>query len=168
MAALVGVMIMVSISTFDWKSITDLRKVPLSDSLVMVVTVAVVVYTHDLAKGVLTGVILSAIIFGWRIASRIQVQEETGTQGVKYYRVHGQLFFGTMSHFVERFHPKQDPDKIVIDFTQSHVWDHSAVTAIAKVSLKYQQLDKDVQIIGLNQESQVLVEKIGLSAPSGH
>ncbi len=168
MAALVGVMIMVAISTFDWRSITDLKKVPASDSLVMISTVAVVVYTHDLAKGVFVGVILSAMIFGWRIASRIRVTEDTTSHQVKCYRVQGQLFFGTMSHFVERFNPKEDPDKIVIDFAQSHVWDHSAVTAIAKVSLKYQQLGKDVQITGLNQESKVLVEKIGLSAPSGH
>ncbi len=168
MAALVGVMIMVSISTFDWKSIVDLKKVPFRDSLVMVVTVAVVVYTHDLAKGVLAGVILSAVIFGWRIASRISVQEELPSNNVKYYRVQGQLFFGTTALFVERFKPKEDPDKIVIDFAQSHVWDHSAVTAIAKVSLKYHQLGKEVQITGLNQESKLLVERVGLSAPSGH
>lgn len=168
MAALVGVMIMVSISTFDWKSIAELRKVPISDSLVMIVTVAVVVYTHDLAKGVITGVILSALIFGWRIASRIEVREEMSSHQTKQYSVQGQLFFGTTSLFVERFDPKQDPDKIIIDFGQSHVWDHSAVTAIAKVSLKYQQAGKDVQITGLNQESKLLVERVGLSAPSSH
>ncbi|MCI3918850.1 SulP family inorganic anion transporter [Paenibacillus sp. TRM 82003] len=168
MAALVGVMIMVSVSTFDWKSIAELRKVPVSDSLVMVVTVAVVVYTHDLAKGVITGVVLSAVIFGWRIASRISVQEGLELDGTKYYRVHGQLFFGTMAQFVDRFHPKQDPERIIIDFSESHIWDHSAVTAIAKVSLKYQQAGKVVQITGLNQESQSLVDKVGLTAPSGH
>ncbi|GAB2674235.1 SulP family inorganic anion transporter [Paenibacillus thermoaerophilus] len=168
MAALVGVMIMVSISTFDWKSLLELKKVPLRDSIVMIVTVAVVVYTHDLAKGVIIGVILSAIIFGWRIASNIQVSSSLESHGIKHYSVHGQLFFGTMSRFVEHFDSKNDPDRIVIDFSHSHVWDHSAVTAIAKVIFKYQQQGKKVTISGLNEESKLLVEQIGLAAPSGH
>ncbi|WP_199615374.1 SulP family inorganic anion transporter [Paenibacillus alkalitolerans] len=168
MAALVGVMIMVSISTFDWKSLIELKKVPFRDSLVMIVTVVTVVYTHDLAKGVFAGVILSAVIFGWRVASNIKIHSELGSNGVKHYKVHGQLFFGTMSHFVELFDARNDPDRIVIDFSNSHVWDHSAVTAIAKVTLKYQQLGKEAHITGLNEESKILVEKIGLSAPSGH
>jgi sulfate permease, SulP family len=168
MAALVGVMIMVSISTFNWSSLLDLKKIPFRDSAVMIATVAVVVYTHDLAKGVLAGVILSALNFGWRIAANIRMTAEARPNGSKLYRVQGQLFFGTMSHFVERFDAKEDPERIVIDFSQSHVWDHSAVTAIAKVIYKYQQLGKQVSITGLNEESKLLVERIGLAAPSGH
>jgi sulfate permease, SulP family len=168
MAALVGVMIMVSISTFDWSSIRDLKKIPFRDSIVMIVTVVVVVYTHDLAKGVLAGVILSALIFGWRIASNIQVTTSAHSNDIKHYAIQGQLFFGTMSHFVERFDVKEDPERIVIDFSHSHVWDHSAVTAIAKVIHKYQQQGKQVSITGLNQESRLLVEQIGLAAPSSH
>jgi SulP family sulfate permease len=167
MAALVGVMIMVSISTFDWQSLLDLKKVPVRDSAVMIVTVSVVVYTHDLAKGVLAGVVLSALIFGWRI-SRIRTESRIEDKGTKHYTVYGQMFFGTMSHFVDAFDSQNDPDHIVIDFTPSHVWDHSAVTAIAKVIIKYQQLDKSVTITGLNEESKMLVEQIGLTAPSGH
>jgi SulP family sulfate permease len=167
MAALVGVMIMVSISTFDWQSLVDLKKVPIRDSAVMILTVGVVVYTHDLAKGVLAGVVLSALIFGWRIA-RIRTEASIDNTGVKHYTVYGQMFFGTMSHFVDAFDYNDDPNEIVIDFTPSHVWDHSAVTAIAKVSAKYQQLDKKVHITGLNKESKLLVDKIGLSTPSGH
>lgn len=162
--ALVGVMIMVSISTFDWKSIANMRRIPFSDTFVMMVTVAVVVYTHDLARGV----ILSAVIFGWRIASRIHVQRTHTEDQVGHYLIHGQLFFGTTTKFMDRFDPKQDPNHIVIDFSQSHVWDHSAVTAIAKVSLKYKQAGKEVRIVGLNKESKLLVERVGLAAPSGH
>lgn len=167
MAALVGVMIMVSIGTFDWQSLKDLRKVPVTDSLVMITTVAVVVYTHDLARGVLAGVVLSALIFGWKI-SNIHAVTNIQSNGIKHYSIKGQLFFGTMSHFGELFDAAHDPNHIIIDFTASHVWDHSAVTAIAKVVLKYQEQDKMVEIIGLNEDSQKIVERIGLAVPTGH
>lgn len=167
MAALVGVMIMVSVSTFNWRSLTDMRRVPVADSLVMVVTVAVVVYTHDLARGVLAGVLLSAIIFGWKIAN-IHAATQIKADGTKHYVIRGQMFFGTMTHFGEIFDAANDPERIVIDFTASHVWDHSAVTAIAKVVLKYQQQGKQVALIGLNEDSQTIVERIGLASPSGH
>jgi SulP family sulfate permease len=167
MAALVGVMIMVSIGTFDWQSLRELRRVPVTDSFVMISTVAIVVYTHDLAKGVIAGVILSAVIFGWKMA-KIKAIASTESDGIKKYQVRGQLFFGTMSYFIDLFDHRQDPDHIIIDFGSSHVWDHSAVNAIAKVVFKYQQLGKKVTIIGLNEESKILVERIGLSAPSAH
>ncbi|MDP5274568.1 SulP family inorganic anion transporter [Chengkuizengella axinellae] len=166
MAALVGVMIMVSIGTFDWQSLRELNKIPRSDAVVMVATVAIVVATHDLAKGVIAGVILSALNFGWRM-SKIKTRE--AVQGnTKRYTVSGQLFFGTMTHFIDLFDVNNDPDHIVIDFSQSHVWDHSAVTAISKVIIKYQQLDKKVSIEGLNEESKALIEQIGLGVTSGH
>jgi SulP family sulfate permease len=96
MAALVGVMIMVSIDTFDWQSLRSLHRIPRSDALVMVVTVAIVVATHDLAKGVITGVVLSAVLFGWKIA-RLDVSSKLEDES-KVYHISGQLFFGTMSH----------------------------------------------------------------------
>lgn len=166
MAALVGVMIMVSIGTFDWQSIKDLRRVPITDTVVMITTVSIVVYTHDLAMGVLAGVVMSALIFGWkmsRIKARIALSEDT-----KVYKVSGQLFFGTASHFVDLFEFNEDPEKIIIDFAQSHVWDHSAVTAIAKVCYRYEQLGKNVIISNLNEESKNLVDQVGLNSPSGH
>jgi len=166
MAALVGVMIMVSIGTFDWQSLRDLRRVPLSDSLVMVITVFIVVYTHDLAKGVFAGVVLSAVIFGWKM-SRLNVRTATD-EHTKIYKVYGQLFFGTSTHFVELFDFADDLDNIIIDFTQSHVWDHSAVTAIAKVNYRYKQLGKNVIISNLNDESRMLLDQIGMAVPSGH
>lgn len=167
MAALVGVMIMVSVGTFNWQSLGDLRRVPFSDSLVMVTTVAIVVATHDLAKGVIAGVIISSLIFGWKMA-RLKAVTSFTTEGVKVYAISGQLFFGTMTHFVNEFDYQTDPEEIVIDFSRSHVWDHSAVTGIAKVVHKYQQLGKQVRVEGLNEESKWLVDRIGISAPSGH
>lgn len=166
MAALVGVMIMVSIGTFDWQSIRELRRIPASDSFVMITTVVIVVYTHDLAKGVLAGVVLSAIIFGWKM-SRIKAKSSIDGN-TKVYKISGQLFFGTTTHFIELFDINEDPEKVIIDFTNSHVWDHSAVTAIAKVIYRFNQLDKKVTITGLNEESQLLVDRIGLSSLSGH
>lgn len=166
MGALVGVMIMVSIGTFDWQSLRTLPKTPRPDAVVMIVTVAIVVATHDLAKGVMAGVILSALIFGWKMAT--MKTTTTVENGTKIYKVSGQMFFGTMSHFVNEFSFNEDPERIVIDFSNSHVWDHSAVTAIAKVVYKYQKLHKQVEIIGLNEESQMLVDQVGISSPSGH
>ncbi|WP_248930848.1 SulP family inorganic anion transporter [Paenibacillus hamazuiensis] len=167
MAALVGVMFMVSIGTFDWGSLRNLTKIPRSDALVMVVTVAIVVATSDLAIGVVSGVVLSALIFGWRSA-KIKAQASLENNGAKVYRITGQLFFGTMLHFVDLFDYKNDPDSVIIDFGASHVWDHSAVTAIAKVVAKYEQLGKKASIAGLNEESRKLVDRIGLAATSGH
>ncbi|RNB86872.1 SulP family inorganic anion transporter [Brevibacillus nitrificans] len=167
MAALVGVMVMVSIGTFDWQSLKNLRKIPVSDSLVMLVTVAIVVATHDLAKGVIAGVVLSAVIFGWKMA-RLKSTEELNEDGVKVYIISGQLFFGTMTHFIEQFDYQADPEHIIINLSRSHIWDHSAVTAVSKVVLKYQQLGKHVSIEGLNAESRSLMERVGISAPSGH
>lgn len=164
MAALVGVMFMVSIGTFDWGSVRTLAKIPRSDALVMVVTVVIVVVTSNLAIGVVSGVALSALIFGWRSA-QIKAQITIGENDAKIYHISGQLFFGTMTYFVDLFDFKNDPEIIVIDFSSSHVWDHSAVTAVEKVTQKYQQIGKKVTITGLNDESQRLVEQAGLASP---
>ena len=133
----------------------------------MISTVVVVVLTHDLAKGVISGVILSAVIFGWRMA-RLSSTSSISEVGEKVYVISGQLFFGTMTHFVEQFAIQEDPDQIIIDFSRSHVWDHSAVTAISKVIHKYNQLDKIVIITGLNEESKRLLDKMGVGAPISH
>ncbi|MDF2815515.1 MAG: sulfate transporter, partial [Paenibacillus sp.] len=119
MAALVGVMFMVSIGTFDWSSITGLHKLPRADAFVMIVTVGTVVATHDLSKGVLAGVLLSALFFAWKIA-RIQVSPYL-QNGIKTYRVTGQLFFGTVSYFQKAFTYMDDPDVVIIDLSASHV-----------------------------------------------
>ncbi|GAA4721893.1 SulP family inorganic anion transporter [Brevibacillus fulvus] len=164
MAALVGVMMMVSIGTFDWRSIKELPKTPLGDGLIMIVTVAVVVATDNLAIGVILGVILSALRFGWKMAKlKTSTREE---DGVKIYTVSGQLFFGSASHFLECFDYPADPEQVIIDFAHSHIWDHSAVTAIEKVVEKYKEQAKTVSIAGLNEESKALLNRVGLSVSS--
>lgn len=160
MGALVGVMFMVSIGTFDWSSLRTLARIPRSDALIMIVTVAIVLATSDLAIGVVSGVLLSALVYGWRSA-RIKAHASMEKNGSKVYRITGQLFFGTMAHFVELFDYKNDPEDIVIDFSSSHVWDHSAVTAIAKTMQRYEQMNKTVTIIGLNAESKLLMDRAG-------
>lgn len=167
MAALVGVMIMVSVGTFNWSSLRNLNKIPKSDSFIMIITVAIVVATHDLSKGVLAGVLLSALVFAWKMA-KIRIQATVQADGSKVYKVTGQMFFGTTSDFLKQFQYQEDPGHIVIDFSGSHVWDHSAVTAIAKVVAKYRQLDKKASITGLNNESSRLVDTVGLELSAGH
>ncbi|MDN4068171.1 SulP family inorganic anion transporter [Paenibacillus vini] len=161
MAALVGVMFMVCIGTFEWDSLRSLHKIPKSDALVMIVTVVTVVATSNLSIGVGIGVLLSALVFAWKIA-RIRIMHEEADE-VRTYRVSGQMFFGTVTNFLSEFDPANDPEKIVIDFSKSHVWDHSAANAISKVIFKYRQVNKEVAITGLNEESTRLVERMGLS-----
>jgi SulP family sulfate permease len=166
MAALVGVMFMVSIGTFDWKSLKTLHKIPLSDSLVMIITVVIVVATSNLAIGVVSGVVLSALNFMWKLA-RLQVKVADQADGVKVYQIAGPMFFGTMLHFSGQFDYYGDPERVVVDFTDSHIWDHSAVTAIAKVKGKYESQGKKVKIVGLNEESKLMIDRIGLAVPGG-
>jgi len=158
MAALVGVMIIVAIGTFEWQSVRDIAKIPKSDALVMLATIAVVVYTHDLARGVLVGVVLAALAMAYKM-SVISVSADMRDDGVKVYTVHGQLFFGTMTAFIDLFDYAGDPEKIEIDFRASHIWDQSAVEAIARVIDKYQQEDSSVYVTGLDIESQKTLDK---------
>nr|WP_127585542.1 SulP family inorganic anion transporter [Paenibacillus koleovorans] len=162
MAALVGVMIMVSVSTFDWGSIRTIARIPRSDALVMIVTVGIVVATSNLAIGVVSGVVMSALIFGWRSA-KLRATIAVAADGTKVYRLSGQLFFGTMTHFADLFDVKGDPAAVAIDFSASHVWDHSAVTAISKTLARYEQYGKKATIVGLNEESRQLVHQVGLA-----
>jgi SulP family sulfate permease len=162
MAALVGVMIMVSVGTFDWNSLRTLHKIPLGDSVVMISTVAIVVATSDLAIGVMAGIVLSCLNFGWKMA-KISTHISFDDKGNKNYQLTGPLFFGTMSYFIQMFDYAKDPQKITIDFSHSHVWDHSAINAISKVTEKYNQLGKEVRITGLNLESRKIMDKVGMS-----
>lgn len=161
MAALVGVMTMVSISTFEWKSIKEIRKMPLGCAVVMLATMGVVIATHNLAMGVLAGIAISAVIFAWKITAinvKIHNVEFDGASH-KLYRVHGQIFFASTSKFVDMFNYLDDPDEVIIDFKNSHVWDHSAVNAITKIKQKYSNLGKQVSIVGLNKDSNAVVIK---------
>jgi sulfate permease, SulP family len=162
MAALVAVMIMVSIGTFDWSSLRKLHIMPISDSAVMVVTVVTVVLTHDLSKGVLAGVLLSAIFFAAKI-SKVHVETKFDAKNrKKTYRVKGQLFFASVTDLVSNFDFKEDISHAVIDFSHSHLWADSAVGAIDKIVLKYKQNGTEVSIIGLNKDSSTLVKKLAV------
>lgn len=162
-AALVGVMFMVSINTFEWASLRNLRRMPVSEAVTMVITVGIVVATDDLALGVLAGVGISAIVFGWRIA-QLRAHIAVGQQGEKQYVISGQMFFGTMTHFIDLFDLDADPDAIIVDFSHSHVWDHSAVTGIHKVMALYEGRGKSVAIVGLNDESKKIIHRSGSPA----
>ncbi|MDE1453983.1 solute carrier family 23 protein, partial [Bacillus paralicheniformis] len=158
MAALAGVMIMVSIGTFDWSSFSMLRKVPLTDSIVMLVTVITVVATHDLSKGVFAGVILSAIFFVAKI-SKLKIEETSEEHAIKYI-IKGQVFFASVQDFVKSFKTDEQTKKVILDFSEAHIWDDSAVAAIDKVVLKMKDQGIDVDLIGLNESSWKLVEKL--------
>ncbi|AOV07567.1 SulP family inorganic anion transporter [Sporosarcina ureilytica] len=153
MPVLVGVMIMVSATTFNWRSFKFLKQAPKSESIVMIVTVAIILYTHNLAIGVILGVILSSLFFVARI-SRVVVSEESG-----YYSVKGPLFFASTTKFIQSFE-HIDGKKITIDFENSQIWDESAVGAILKVRQKLEQKGIDVQISGLNSSSQELYKQL--------
>lgn len=162
MAALVAVMIMVSIGTFDWSSLKKLHIMPISDSAVMIVTVVTVVLTHDLSKGVLAGVLLSAVFFAAKI-SKVYVDSKLDEKSSKkIYSVKGQLFFASVTDLVSNFDYKEEISHVVIDFSQAHIWDDSAVGAIDKIVLKYKQNGTEVSIVGLNQDSSTLVKKLAV------
>ncbi|WP_156288678.1 SulP family inorganic anion transporter [Oceanobacillus salinisoli] len=169
MAALVGVMIMVSISTFDWSSLKTLHKIPRTDALVMIVTVGIVLVTHDLSKGVLAGVLLSAIFFAAKI-SKVKVEEELDMRSQKrIYRVEGQLFFASVNDFTEKFNFMDTVKDVEIDLTKAHLWDDSAIGALDKIEMKLEQNGIRVHYTGLNTESKQLKNKIGgLTKASGH
>ncbi|UOQ86387.1 SulP family inorganic anion transporter [Gracilibacillus salinarum] len=169
MAALAGVMFMVSISTFDWSSITTLHRVPRTDAVVMVVTVLSVVMTHNLSIGVLAGVLLSAIFFAAKI-SKVHVTQIIAIEGKKkIYKVDGQIFFASVNDFVEKFNFQDDITEVEIDLTHAHLWDDSAIGALDKIEMKFEQNEVNVEYVGLNDESKSLKNKIGgLSKASGH
>jgi SulP family sulfate permease len=170
MAALAGVMIMVSIGTFDWGSLKTLHKVPKSDAAVMVVTVGTVVFTHDLSKGVLAGVVLSAIFFAAKI-SKVHVESTLVQNGRKrIYKLEGQIFFASVSDLPTKFEFKEDKvSEVEIDLTEAHLWDDSAIGALDKIESKFEQNNIHVTYTGLNKESKLLKSKIGgISKASGH
>ena len=159
MPVLVGIMIMVSIGTFDWSSFAYLKKAPLTDSIVMVATVSIVVYTHDLSQGVIAGVILSAIFFVAKI-SKIKVQKKL--LEATHYQVQGQLFFASVDDFLDKFDFSVEDKDIVIDFTDAHIWDDSGVGAVDRVVLKFRENANQVAVIGLDTGSEKLVDQLAI------
>jgi len=163
MAALVAVMIMVSIGTFNWASIRELRHHPKSYSVIMIATVIVTVATHDLAKGVLVGVLLSGFFFAHMVGLVLHVGSQTEDEGrTRAYRVIGQLFFASADRFIASFDFKEVVDKVRIDVSRAHFWDVTAITALDKVVIKFRREGTEVEIVGLNEASATMVDRFAV------
>lgn len=168
MAALVAIMIMVSIGTFSWSSIKNLREHPKSTSVVMLATVFFVVYTHNLAIGVLAGVLLSGIFFAWKIAQLFRVTSEITADGShRTYSIEGQLFFASSEDFMKAFDFKEALEKVTINLSQAHIWDVSSVAALDMAVLKFRREGAEVELIGLNEASETIVDKLALHDKPG-
>jgi len=163
MGALVAVMFMVSIATFDWSSLRTLHHMPLSETLVMVVTVGTVIFTHDLAIGVFVGILLSALLFARKVAEVAFMEDTLSDDGrVRTYTVNGNLFFVTVTGFLAHFDFMEDVEKVVIDLGHAHVWDASAVAAIDKAVLKFRNRGVKATVVGLNEASASLLHRVGI------
>ncbi len=163
MAALVSVMIMVSIGTFNWPSIKNLRTYPKVSSLVMLTTVAVVVSTHNLALGVFIGVLMSSMFFAKKVSRLMMVRSEPVQEGKhRTYHVYGQIFFASADTFSSQFDFKEVLEKVTIDMTKAHFWDLTGVGALDKVVLKYRREGTEVEILGMNEASATIVERFGI------
>lgn len=171
MAALVAVMVMVSVGTFDWHSIRPrtLRRMPRSETTVMVATVIVVVATHNLAIGVVVGVLVAMVLFARRVAHFTQVAEvPTPEPDTKVYAVTGALFFASSNDLVHQFDYRGDPATVIIDLTDSHVWDASTVATLDAITTKYARYGKTVRIVGLNEASAERHNRLAGNLGAGH
>tara|TARA_R110000823_G_scaffold171736_7_gene304154 strand:+ start:29465 stop:30952 length:1488 start_codon:yes stop_codon:yes gene_type:complete len=162
MAALVAVMIMVSIGTFSWESVRNLRKHPLSSNVVMLATVVVVVATHNLAIGVFVGVLLAALFFANKIGRFMVVKNEQMEEGHRHYTVVGQVFFASADHFRESFDFKEVVDQVTIDLYGAHFWDITSVAALDKVVIRFRREGTQVNVIGMNEATRTVVDKFGV------
>lgn len=163
MPALVAVMIMVSVSTFNWGSILNLRTYPRSSSVVMLATVAVVLYTHNLAYGVLVGVLLSGVFFAAKISQIMAVRSTLSEDGrERAYLVTGQVFFASSEAFVAAFDLREVLERVRIDVTHAHLWDITAIAALDKVVMKFRETGAQVEVIGLNDASQTMVDNLAV------
>ncbi|TGG93259.1 SulP family inorganic anion transporter [Natronospirillum operosum] len=167
MAALVAVMIMVSIGTFSWSSLRDMKKHPLSTNIVMVATVSVVVVTHNLAIGVFVGVLLAALFFAHKVAHFMSVDSgltQTSERDGEHrtYTIRGQVFFVSAEKFLESFDFREALDRVTIDLSQAHFWDISAVTALDKAVIRFRREGTDVEVLGLNEASATIVDRFGV------
>lgn len=160
MAALVAVMIMVSIGTFHWKSLREFRTHPKTANLITLGTVVVTVSTHDLAKGVLTGVLLTALSFTRRVSALLTVADADTGEGERTYTVHGQVFFASAVQFTNSFDYLHAPKKAIIDLRDAHFWDTGAVAALDRVVLKFRKHGAEVEVLGLNKASELLVDQL--------
>ncbi|KFC71767.1 Sulfate permease [Devosia sp. LC5] len=168
MPALVAIMIMVSIGTFSWVSLKNLVTHPRSSSIVMVATVVTVVYTHNLAIGVLIGVLLSGIFFAWKISQIFRVTSALSEDGrQRTYTVEGQIFFASSEDFSNAFDFKEALEVVSIDVSNAHIWDISSVSALDMVILKFRREGAEVKLIGMNEASETIVDKLAIHDKPG-
>jgi len=158
MAALVGLMFMVAIGTFEWASLRMFKNVPHTDFIVMITVALVTVFFHNLAIAVLIGVIISALKFAWENALRIRARKRIDENGAKHYEIYGPLFFGSVGLFQEKFKVAEDPDEVIIDFEESRVVDHSAIEALNKVTERYSKVGKTVHIKHLSSDCREMLD----------
>ncbi len=159
-AALIGVMFVVVIATFEWSSFRMMRKIPASDAFIIFLVSAVTVLT-DLAIAVVVGVIVSALVFAWQTAKNIYVEVKAEDKNSKTYILHGQLFFASIEQFRDLFTPKNDPKEVTIDFRYSRVWDHSALEAIDALADRYEKTGTTLHLVGLSKDCKDLLYKAG-------
>ena len=163
MAVLVAIMIMVSIGTFNWSSLRQIRKIPRSETAVMLTTVFMTVFSHNLAVGVLSGVALNSLLFSRKIAQIVFVDSVIDPQEEKRtYSVGGQIFFVSVTEFLKAFDFREDVELVKIDLTHAHLWDHSAIAALDKVVINFRRNGVEVEVVGLNQASATLVDKLAI------
>lgn len=158
MAALVGVMMMVAIGTFEWTSLRIINKMPRHDIIVGILVAGITVWLHNLALAVLIGIIISALVFSWESAKRIRARKYTDENGVKHYEIFGPLFFGSVTTFLEKFDVLNDPDKVIIDFKESRVADMSAIDALNKLTERYQKVNKKLHLQHLSEDCRTLLK----------
>jgi SulP family sulfate permease len=158
MAALVGVMIMVAIGTFEWISLRIVNKMPLHDIVVGVLVAVITVWLHNLALAVLVGVIISALVFAWESAKRIRAKKYVDINGVKHYEIYGPLFFGSVTAFLEKFDVAGDPQEVVVDFKESRVADMSAIEALGKLTERYNKQNKKLHLRHLSADCRLLLK----------
>ena len=161
MAALVGVMFMVVIGTFEWATLKMWRRFPAADFGVMLLVTGYTVFMHDLATAVILGVAASALVFAWRHAFHLGVDVKYNEHGSKIYQLHGALFFGSVTHFADSFDPKHDPEDVVVDFYYTRVYDQSGLEAIGKLAERYRSAGKRLHLTHLSPECRRLLEKAG-------
>ena len=158
MAALVGVMIMVAIGTFEWISFRIINKMPKHDVFVGILVAAITIWLHNLALAVLIGVIISALVFAWESAKRIRARKYVDANGVKHYEMYGPLFFGSVATFTEKFDVTDDPAEVIIDFKESRVADMSGIDALNKLTERYQKAGKKLHLKHLSPDCLVLLK----------
>ena len=163
MAVLVAIMIVISIGTFNWSSLTQIRKIPRSETAVMVTTVVMTIFSHNLGLGVLIGVALNALLFSRKIAQLVFVDSIVDLHGEKrIYDVGGQIFFVSVNEFIDAFDFQENVKYVQIDLTHAHLWDQSAIAALDKVIFNFRRQGVEVAVVGLNEASATLVDKLAI------